>query len=171
MKCELCKENEAAVHLKHAFNGEVREVHLCNGCAEKKGFVAKLSPASLTDFLFGMEDQRKVETRSPEVSCPNCHMRRSDFRKTSRFGCGVCYQAFDEDLVPLLDEFQKGRKHVGKVPAGEKHAVELAALGKKLDEAIAVQNFEEAARIRDAMQDLKAGSKGAACKMRTEAVK
>lgn len=155
MKCELCKQNEAAVHLKHAFNGEVREVHLCSDCAAKKGFVAKLSPASLTDFLFGMEAQRKVEPQGTDISCPNCHMRRSDFRKNSRFGCSVCYQAFSEELVPLLDEFQKGHQHVGKVPVREKNAVELAALQKKLELAVEIQNFEEAARLRDEIQALR----------------
>jgi len=156
MQCELCKQNEAVVHLKHAFKGEVREVHLCSECAEKKGFIAKLSPASLTDFLFGMESQRKVEAHSPEPTCPDCHMRRSDFRKTSRFGCGTCYQTFSDDLLPLLDEFQKGRRHMGKVPAKEKTVVELSILQKKLDEAVALQNFEEAAKVRDAIQVLKA---------------
>lgn len=157
MQCELCKQNEAVVHLKHAYKGEVREVHLCSECAEKKGFIAKLSPASLTDFLFGMEAQRKAEPHSPEPTCPDCHMRRSDFRKTSRFGCATCYQTFSDDLLPLIDEFQKGRRHFGKVPAREKSAVEMAILQKKLDDAVAKQQFEEAAEIRDAIQELKTG--------------
>jgi protein arginine kinase activator len=170
MQCELCKQNEAAVHLKHALNGEVREVHLCSDCAAKKGFVAKLSPASLTDFLFGMETQKKADPKGPDISCPNCHMHHSDFRKTSRFGCSTCYQAFKDDLVPLLDEFQKGRQHVGKVPVMEKHAVELASLQKKLDSAVEVQNFEEAARIRDEIQMLKSRRKSRQ-KIRPEVVK
>jgi len=156
MQCELCKQNEAVVHLKHVLNGEVKEVHLCSDCASQKGFVAKLSPASLTDFLFNLENSRKAEAAVPEISCPNCHMRRSDFRKTSRFGCGACYQSFADDLAPLLDEFQKGCLHTGKVPARQKHVVELSALQKQLDEAIEVQNFEEAARLRDKIQALKA---------------
>ncbi|MDD4873132.1 MAG: UvrB/UvrC motif-containing protein [Kiritimatiellae bacterium] len=159
MQCELCKQNEAVVHLKHAFNGEVREVHLCSNCAAKKGFVAKLSPASLTDFLFGMDAQKKTELQGPDISCPNCHMRRSDFRKTSRFGCGACYQAFKDDLIPLLDEFQKGRRHVGKVPVMEKHAIEITVLQKKLALAVEAQNFEEAARLRDAIQVLQVDRK------------
>jgi protein arginine kinase activator len=160
MQCELCKQNEAVVHLKHALNGEVREVHLCSECASKKGFIAKLSPASITDFLFGMDGQRKTESHVADGSCPNCHMRRSDFRKTSRFGCSTCYRAFEDDVLPLLDEFQKGRRHVGKVPVKEKHAVELSALQKKLEAVINLQNFEEAAVIRDAMQALMADGKG-----------
>ncbi|OGV57998.1 MAG: hypothetical protein A2283_15365 [Lentisphaerae bacterium RIFOXYA12_FULL_48_11] len=157
MQCELCKQNEAVVHLKHAFKGEVREVHLCSECAEKKGFIAKLSPASLTDFLFGMESQRKVETHSPEPTCPDCHMRRSDFRKTSRFGCATCYKTFFDDLLPLLDEFQKGTRHTGKVPVKEQTAVNLSILQKKLDAAVSLQQFEEAAEIRDAIHALKPG--------------
>jgi len=155
MLCELCKQNEAAVHLKHVLNGEVKEVHLCSDCASQKGFVAKLSPASLTDFLLNMETSRKAEPAVPEISCPNCHMRRSDFRKTSRFGCSACYQSFSEDLVPLLDEFQKGRRHTGKIPAKQMHAVKLAVLQKQLDASVEVQNFEEAARLRDEIQALK----------------
>jgi len=154
MQCELCKQNEAVVHLKHALNGEVREVHLCSECAAKKGFIAKLSPASITDFLVGIEAQRKPENHAAEGACPNCHMRRSDFRKTSRFGCSNCYTAFADDLLPLIDEFQKGRSHAGKVPVEQKNSGEIAALQKKLDAAVSFQNFEEAAVIRDAMQAL-----------------
>lgn len=160
MQCEICKQNEAAVHLKHAINGEVREVHLCSDCAAKNGFIAKVSPASLTDFLFGVETQRKAEAATPDVTCPNCHMRRSDFRKTSRFGCSTCYPTFAEELAPLLDEFQKGRKHVGKVPVSEKHAAALAELQRQLDAAVQAQNFEDAAKLRDAMQALKKDRKG-----------
>lgn len=154
MKCELCKKNEATVHLKQASDGKVREVHLCEECAAEKGFDVQ-SPLALTDFLFGLEIQQQTEPDGIDEACPNCHMRRSDFRKTSRLGCAQCYETFSDELTPLLAEMQKGSQHVGKAPKSEKILGEIASLRRKLDEAVASQNFEEAARLRDAIRGMK----------------
>jgi protein arginine kinase activator len=83
-------------------------------------------------------------------------MRGSDFKKTSRLGCPACYEAFSEELAPLLGAMQKGTQHAGKVPASEKVTTEIEGLKKALERAVAAQDFEEAAKLRDRVRDLKA---------------
>jgi len=148
MKCEICQENEASVHFKQVADGDVREMFVCTECAEKNGFNVE-SPASLTDFLFGVGAHPEPGKAVPSKSCPTCGMKSKDFAKTSRLGCPACYEAFREALDPFLAQIQNGPRHEGKVPAKEQRTAEIMGLRRNLKGAVAQQNFEEAARLRD----------------------
>lgn len=156
MQCEICKSKEANVHLKQACNGMVREVHVCQECAAKHGFDAQ-SQLSLTDFLFGMAGaQQEALLPGEDKSCPVCHARWSDFKKTTRLGCSTCYEIFSKELEPVLASMHKKDRHIGKAPADRVAGVEEASLRKALEDAVAAQNFEEAAKLRDRLRELEA---------------
>ena len=155
MLCELCKAKPATVHFKQVCDGTVREMYICEACAAQKGFDAK-APQGLTDFLFGFGSPPNASKPTPveDKACPTCHMRRSDFRKTSRLGCPACYDSFADALAPILEDMHRGLVHVGKVPAGASLASRVEALRTELDRAVTAQNFEEAARLRDVIREL-----------------
>ena len=161
MICEVCKEKEATVHLTQVIDGAIKKLHLCEECAAKSGFDVH-GPISITDILLGMGVQKDAASAADTIewSCPRCHMRRTDFKKTGRFGCGVCYEAFAEELPPMLKAMHRSDQHVGKVPASQvgriKASAELASLQKALEHAIAKENFEEAAKLRDHIQAYRA---------------
>jgi protein arginine kinase activator len=160
MKCALCNENDATVHIKEVVEGDLKELYVCESCAAKKG-IGPGSPASLTDFLFGVgnrEDARDAEERV----CPDCGMSLEEFRKRSRFGCPKCYGAFEQDLEPLLSAMHKGTRHIGKMPVGEAAMAKIAALQEALESAVASQNFEEAARLRDRLREVRSSEYAAA---------
>lgn len=182
MTCEVCKEHEASVHLTQVVDGVVKKMHLCEQCAGKSGVDAS-GPLSITDILVGMGVPKpaaakvaaEAESSGPERSCPRCHMRRSDFKKGGRFGCAECYEAFADELPPLLKQMHRGDRHVGKVPAARAGAAvrakaapaakpapapkavmdELPGLQVRLKNAVASENFEEAAGLRDQIEKLK----------------
>jgi protein arginine kinase activator len=156
MLCEFCKENEATVHLKQVCNGDVKEIDICVDCAEERGFDVQ-SPLAMTDFLFGMGNVGNVEKRVEEKACPNCHMRPSDFKKASRLGCPACYEAFAEELSPMLSGMHNGARHVGKVLAREKVSLDLTKLRDELDRCVSQQDFEQAAVLRDKIKSLSGG--------------
>ena len=151
MQCELCKEREATVHLTQVIEGSIKKMHLCEDCAAKSGVDVK-GPVSITDILLGM-GLTKPAAAGTERSCPRCHMRRADFKKTGRFGCGTCYEAFAEELPPLLKAMHRAEQHAGKAPAAERTRVavtaELDELERALQAAVQQEHFEEAARLRD----------------------
>jgi protein arginine kinase activator len=153
MQCEICKKNEANVHFKQVFNGEVKEISICEECAAQHGFDPH-SPMGISDFLFGVAGQPSVSQEADGKSCPICHMSGSDFRKTSRLGCAGCYETFAEELRPMLTSMHRGDHHFGKVPVGEKRSAEIASLTRTLEEAVATQDFEEAAKLRDRLREL-----------------
>jgi len=153
MLCEICKTQEATVHLTQVIDGSIKKLHLCEQCAQQSGFDMQ-GPISITDILVGMGSKRE-ETSAPVVerSCPRCHMRRTDFKKSGRFGCSTCYETFADDLPTLLRAMHRNDRHIGKIPANEAERVnaaqELASLQQKLESAITEENYETAATIRD----------------------
>ena len=165
--CEICKEREATVHLTQVVEGQVKKLHLCETCAAKSGFDIN-GPLSITDILLGMGLQKPDESEPVAVpagpiesglerSCPRCHMRRTDFKKGGRFGCAECYAAFADELPPLLKAMHRSERHVGKVPAGQgkriRASAELDELKAQLKKAIDTEAYEEAARLRDRIEN------------------
>jgi protein arginine kinase activator len=160
MKCALCNENEATVQIKEIVDGSLKEMYVCEACATKKGVNAG-SQTSLTDFLFavgsrggGREDEDRV--------CSECGMSLEEFRKRSRLGCPRCYGAFEHELLTLLSAMHKGTRHIGKMPVGEAAMAKIAALQEALDRAVESQNFEEAARLRDLLREVRSSEYAAA---------
>jgi protein arginine kinase activator len=153
MLCEICKVEEATVHLTQVIDGAIKKLHLCEGCAKNTGFDLQ-GPISITDILLGMGGKLE-DTSKPSVerSCPRCHMRRTDFKKSGRFGCATCYETFAEDLPPLLRAMHRNDRHIGKIPASEAVRItalhELNSLQEELNQAIAAENYELAAGVRD----------------------
>lgn len=150
--CDACGEKEASVHLTQMVDEDVRKIHLCETCAAASGLDVN-GPMSLTDMLFGLGGTKEQDGPVPDKTCPVCQMHFADFKKTTRLGCQNCYDAFAEEIMPLIEEMHRGKKHVGKMPArsvrkqGVFHC--LPDLRSALRAAVDSENYEEAARIRD----------------------
>jgi protein arginine kinase activator len=93
------------------------------------------------------------------VKCANCGFTQADFKKAGRFGCSECYSTFAEGLEPLLKTMHKGTRHIGKTPHAFQKSRDLAeklkSLQKKLEKAVADEDFEEAAQVRDEIKTTK----------------
>ncbi|MEI6147929.1 MAG: UvrB/UvrC motif-containing protein [bacterium] len=155
MLCESCQQHEATIHVTQVIGGDSRELHLCEECAEETGLNVQ-TVMSLPEILFGMSGTEEAG-KALDRRCPRCHMRGSDFKKTGRLGCPHCYEAFSQELSPMLAAMHKGLVHTGKVPARERKVMETASrmegLRKRLDQAVGSENFEEAARLRDLIRE------------------
>lgn len=154
MMCEMCGKNQASTFLTLVVNDKVKKMHLCPACASESGLDGS-HPISITDVLLGLGGKKETSGATSHKTCPRCHMRIADFKKTSRLGCQDCYEAFAVELDPLLDAMHKGKQHVGKTPAHvpAPALMNLAALKKSLDDAIRAENYEEAARLRDKIRE------------------
>lgn len=152
MLCDMCGEKEACVHLTQMVNDEVKKLQLCESCAVASGLDVN-SPESFPEILLGIGGRREAGAPAPDKTCPACQMHLSDFKKTLRLGCRHCYNEFEVELGPLIEGMQKKKQHVGKVPA--RYAGKLAEprrpadLERALKAAIATENYEQAAVIRD----------------------
>ena len=161
MLCDICKKNVATVHLTQMVEGKTKKVDLCEACSKEKG-VDDPTGFSLADLLLGLGAAQEIEQASAggEIKCPHCGFTQADFKKAGRLGCSECYKVFAEGLESLLKTMHKGTKHVGKVPPVFRQTQDLAdklkSLQKKLEKAIANEDFETAATLRDEVKALKA---------------
>ncbi len=160
MLCCVCKTKEAKVHLTQIVGGKMQKVDLCEECAKEKG-VNDPAGFSLADLLLGLGASQEMEQAvgGPELRCPHCGFTQADFKKSGRLGCSECYVTFAEGLEGLLKTMHTGTRHVGKVPAALQQTRELAdrlkMLHKKLEKAVADEDFEKAAVYRDEIKQMK----------------
>jgi len=164
MLCNVCKQNEAKVHLTKIVGDKMQKVDLCDECSKEKG-VEDPTNFSLADTLLGQLLTPEAPAAEPEaaaepgVKCPTCGYTQADFKKAGRFGCSDCYTTFGEGLGTMLKSMHKGTKHTGKVPAAlqqsRAEAQKVKQLQKRLDKAVAEENFEEAAQLRDEIKRMK----------------
>lgn len=157
MKCQVCGEADATIHFKELKNEQVRELHLCPSCAEEKGFhtVLEQDKLSLTNQFLWMAENLYAEGggKAGQLQCNRCGMRYSEFARMGRLGCMECYGAFEEPIRRLLRRIHGSTRHAGKLPgrgqpSGGRRA-KLHHLQEELQKAIAAENYELAANLRD----------------------
>ena len=153
MLCDNCLKNEAKVHLTTFTNGQVKTLHLCPQCAAQKGKATSIVGPNLNDFMSSFYEKEESDV----LVCKNCGTTLDDFSKTGKLGCANCYSVFRESVNPVLKGIHMNTEHKGKRPG---QVVELEEekqssrssrdkLKKELQAAVAAENYEEAAKLRD----------------------
>ncbi len=157
MICDVCKQNQATVFLTQIVEGKMQKVNLCESCSKEKG-VTDPTGFALADLLLGMGAAQAMESDGSVQKCPVCGFGQQDFKKTGRLGCSHCYETFAEGLQTLLKGMHKGTAHVGKVPARMlahlEREQEMKGLQRELRRAVAQEDYENAAKIRDQIKHL-----------------
>jgi protein arginine kinase activator len=157
MKCERCGR-EATVHLSERVDEARHEAHLCGKCARRAGIEAPEAPG--TPLLESLVDQlitRHVGELVGELSrtsCSLCGVTFMEFRVDGQLGCPHDYEAFAKGLPPLLWKAHGATRHVGKVPrhAGLRPVGTGLKTRSELRKAIALEDYEQAARLRDRLR-------------------
>jgi protein arginine kinase activator len=165
MKCQVCGEAEAIIHVKEVKNEKVSELHLCEKCAREKGLhsMVEKGKLSLAGQLVWMAENLYPEgsARIGALQCSECGLRYSEFMKTGRLGCPTCYQDFGEQLRQILRRVHGAVRHSGKAPGQEgalfERRREIQQLHEHLERAIEREDYETAARLRDEIRGLEAG--------------
>ena len=157
MLCEVCKCNDATVFLTQILEGKMQKVNLCDACSKEKG-VQDPTGFALADLLLGIGAAEEIEKGAPTQKCAVCGFSQADFKKTGRLGCSECYVTFGEGLGSLLKAMHKGIEHIGKFPEQAQRTMALnhrmRALTENLQKAVAAENYETAASLRDQIRQL-----------------
>ena len=177
MLCQKCHKNEATIHVQKIEDGKVKSLHLCESCAAQHSVdAADLQGFNLAEVLFDIagkvaqeinSDSDSEEESEPvsEPVCPHCGWSLEKFRKTGYLGCPECYRAFELPIVGMLKNIHRGDHHTGKIPmsagADQKHGHEtvllkreIEQLRKEQEEKIRREEYEDAAVLRDRIQEL-----------------
>lgn len=178
MLCDNCNENEATVHIIKIINNKKEEINLCEKCAkEMQGFnmpveqfdmpvMGKMDfapPLPFQNILSGIMDlfsgtQVAPSNKVSNITCKNCGMTYDEFKKTGLLGCDECYRVFAPYIDPIIKRVQNGVEHTGKIPKKSGNDIverrRILKLKEELQKAIAVEEYEKAAEIRDAIKEL-----------------
>ena len=156
LKCDLCEE-AATVHLTQIINNQIHKIDLCEACAENKG-ITDPNGYSIADLLMNPEAEEET-VEETATNCPECGYTQREFKKTGRLGCPSCYESFSGLVKPALTGMHKGESHKGKVPnramERQSFADRLNSLESDLQQAIESERYEDAARHRDEIIELK----------------
>ncbi len=175
MLCDRCQKRDAKVLYTEIINGFKKEQHLCEECATDYTSFQMEKPLMNSDLTLGdllstlldgyqTADKKRAGTMPPSLTCSNCGTTYAEFIQTGRFGCAQCYRSFHEELGKTLKSIQGAEVHTGKRPKGFvtassdrvlKDIPETEKLAIKLQEAIEKEEFEEAARLRDLIKQMK----------------
>ena len=160
MKCKFCA-SPATIHLTDLVQKKKREMHLCEACAREKNFITDSAqglniPAIVQLALSQLP--APIRPAIADTTCPECGTPYAHFRAQGRLGCPHDYVAFRALLEPLLQKVQSNAgQHVGKVPRRHRRRMAVARrveLEAQLRTAISGEQYEEAARLRDAIRVL-----------------
>ena len=163
MICEHCKQRHANMTITQVQNGTKLERHYCDVCAAQIhpfSFDAQEEPISLHELVsnwFGNAVKPQAEPKKQPLSCPTCGFTYRQFLKVGKFGCPTCYDTFREQLPGVLQRIQADVKHVGaeqKPNAALKVQEQIAQLKEQMQQAIAQEQFEDAAKLRDEIRAL-----------------
>ena len=135
----------------------MQKVNLCETCSKEKG-VEDPKSFALADLLLGIGAAEEIEKGGSSQKCPVCGFSQADFKKTGRLGCSESYVTFAEGLTSLLKAMHKGTEHVGKLPQRAQRSIALShrmrTLSENLQKAVADENYETAAPLRDQIKQL-----------------
>lgn len=156
MLCDNCGKEMAKVHYKEIKDDKTIQYNLCEKCAFEKGLqlLPKQNMFSISNILAGMTE----EAGSATVKCQGCGLTYAEFREGGRLGCAKCYNAFKEQLKPLLRRIHGSNLHMGKSPRSTEGVLEKIRetedLKIALKLAVEKEDFEKAAEIRDRIRKL-----------------
>ena len=90
--------------------------------------------------------------------CPICQITFLEFRNSGRLGCPYDYEVFRDELMPLLENIHGETRHSGKVPKraprNTQQQTTLIQLRNELKRAVAAEDYEAAARLRDKIKGI-----------------
>ena len=131
MLCVVCKKDEAVVHYAEVIEGQIKKLDLCEKCAADKGVGMQVS-FSMGDLLGGISET--LDKQSSSATCPGCSLSLKEFRKGGRLGCPQCYEAFEDSLLPMIEQIHRSSQHKGKISSRFYKKVETKKRIKKIEQ-------------------------------------
>jgi protein arginine kinase activator len=164
MTCEICSTNEAVFHIKQIIGKDEIELHLCEKCARLRGITKNDNSIdfSISQLLTGLVETKALPQKggNETTECPACGFTVQKFKKLGTLGCSECFIAFSRPVRDYLYKLYGKVQHKGKLPGKmrilQTSIDDLEGLREELNNAIAREDYEQAAMLRDRINDMTA---------------
>ncbi len=150
-----CGVSEGVIEIRHTAGGKHHVVHLCDVCARERGIHPEpRREANVNELYSTLLSGRSVDRRTREAEeCARCGTTSIEVRRSRQVGCPECYSAFAVSVARLIGCSGKLTQHQGRLPRSLQTfrtlIVDRENLKNELRSAVADEDFETAARIRD----------------------
>lgn len=167
--CDECKAKQACYTVSVMMGDQVTQRRLCPDCMARMnmnlsaGNVARMISA-IMGALAGQGGEKTPEAPSAAddadsaVACRRCGTTLAQFTKGGKLGCPGCYNAFRDRLMPMLQQLHGRVEHTGRKPTQDEAAQQRRAayerLTRQMEAAVAREDYESAAIIRDQLRKL-----------------
>lgn len=157
VECQVCHNERATVHITDIVNGDRREIHICQTCAQSKGIIYKFQ-LTVQEALQGLlsPKQAKLQREMQARKCPGCGLSFQELQAKVRLGCSQCLDTFQEWIAQFVERVHGASQHTGKTPPNLDHRRQrenrLLKLRREMEEAIRKEDYERAAQIRDQLR-------------------
>ena len=161
MLCQICQNKAATTYVKQIINGSTSEYQVCLECAAKQSTDIFHGVGIHTDNIFGgLFTLPFIREPGNLDICSGCGKTFSEIVQSGILGCPTCYLEFFDRLQPSIQRIHGKTSHVGKIAVSgsrELHVKrELTRLKDELTKALALQEYERCAEIRDQIKELEA---------------
>lgn len=163
MLCQHCQKRNATTHIKRTVNGKTAELYVCSECAAKQGIgVLGGNGLDVTNLFGGLFAAPSLRESDTQERCSSCGKSFRDIVQSGVVGCPDCYIQFYDRLQPSIQRIHGKTSHVGKIAASgsqeSRSKRELSELKEELKKALAMQEYERCAQLRDRIKELEGES-------------
>lgn len=158
VECSQCKKAPKITY-KEIIGEKISIQEMCADCPVLLQKLHGITPKELAE---GTSDS------NTGLYCGHCHTPLETIRMGNPIGCAQCYAVFGdvlcnellaEDKIPQSMENARRNQplHIGKTPENPVHipsSNRITALNESLNEALKKENYEEAAWLRDQINEL-----------------
>ena len=113
--------------------------------------------SATADLMGSLAGRADAAARKEDIKCKVCGHTWEDYSESGLLGCPACYHAFRERLEDRLRKVHVATSCGGKVPMRRSGEAVRKSIEKRMAEAVAAQDFEEARRLRDQLSGLDGG--------------
>ncbi len=164
MKCRKCGKNDAGFFISWSGGGGPK-VGFCESCAEEAGIFAALRRVETLMHGFGLESGGLFSASELSVpvdfaeQCQSCGTSLREFESKFYFGCEECALVFGSlisNYLTLLGANDQGGAgfYKGEPPKCFAQRSKLQSIQNKIKEKIEKEDYDGAAKLRDAYNKL-----------------
>lgn len=167
MKCTICNEQEAIIHIQEQSNLGTRNIHLCLQCAAIKGL--NLDKEELNDFFYNFManifdslpegEAQPLPMKENLFSCPACDTPLESITRDGIAGCDRCFTEFQDFVDLAIFGRNNSLEYKGKLPKKmtdvREYRVKIEDLRRRLDGYLAREDYSNAAVVRDEIKELR----------------
>ena len=165
MLCQRCHKNPATARYVEVVDGQVVQQHICPDCLsqyqEDNSADFSLTASKPTVRTSGTRESTIRTARKSRRACPACGRLLEQILETAVVGCPACYEHFGREVESLLEGLHRVLRHQGKAQRVDDVRAKLHGdLQTKrilLRSVLRVEDYEQAARLRDEIRRLEEG--------------